>query len=198
MDPTGPLLRETYTMNTALSLPPETALAEREDLDAQMLKVARNLAMDMYELPQILDMLSIPAYEFERWKNHPRFNQYLISEKEAWNSALNTHERTKLKASTVMEEFMLEAHRSMHDKKQPLNHRVELGKLVAKIAGMGETARGAIGEGGPGFSLQINIGQGPDHQVNISSRPAPPVIEHDGWDGYDPFSSPDTLSSEED
>lgn len=168
-------------MNAALSLPPT------DDLDTQMRKVARDLAMGLYELETILKTHEVDQYQFMRWQTHPRFLDYLKQEQDAWNSANNVAERTKLKAGIIMEEFMVGAHGELHDKKTPLNQRVELAKLMARLAGMGEPKAGAVGGGG--FQLQINIGSG-----------APPVviqpsfqqtIEHD--DDYDPFTSPTTL-----
>lgn len=140
-------------MNATLSLPP------LDDLDTQMRKVAQNLAMDIYPLDQILSNVGVDHNDFEMWKHHPRFLNYLKTEREAWTSANNVAERTKLKAGVIMEDFMDEAYRQLHDKKQPLNHRVELGKLVAKIAGMGEPKLLNTGNGAT-FQLQINLGPG--------------------------------------
>lgn len=182
-------------MNNALSL-------SENDRDTLMRRVARELAMDLYTLDQILEACEINTHEFERWQSHPQFLKYLAQFKEEWHGAGNTHERTKIKASIVMEEFMQEAYTTLHDKKQALNHRVELGKLVAKIAGMGEPKLNAAGMGGPGFSLTINIGQEPNHRVTINPEISK-VINHeplkaesgfDDFDDYDPLVSPDTLN----
>lgn len=182
--------------------------------------VARNLAMGIYELPKILEMCGVKVSQFHTWKNHPRFTSYLKNETEAWNAAQNTAERTKLKAGIVMEEWIAETYMELKDRKIALNHRVELGKLVAKIAGMGENSGGfsaGLGGTGGGFSLQINIA--PGHSTVINARPivedadfapvdeppqrrvmratpaiveAVPIEEFED-DGYDPFTSPDTL-----
>lgn len=174
-------------MNEVLSLP--------FDRDTLMRRVARELAMDLYPLDQILENCKIDRREFDKWKDNPRFLAYLSQFKEEWSAASNAHERAKIKASIVMEEFMQEAYTSLHSNKFPLNHRVELGKLVAKIAGMGEPKVAAGGGVGSGFSLSINIGS--HEKVTISQQPAK-VIDHrpDDYDDYDPFSSPNTLDDE--
>lgn len=197
-------------MNSALSLPP------KDDLDTQMLRVARDIAMDIYPIVEILENNSISIVEFNSFKDHPRFLEYLKSETEAWKAATNTIERTKLKAAVVMEEFMVEAHGQLNDKKIPLNHRVELGKLVAKIAGMGEPKLMNIGGNTPTFQLNINIGQNKVRVVpqmaKIINHDAPPPIDAipeepeeyaldipveygvaDDDDGYNPLVSPSTL-----
>lgn len=159
------------------------------DLETTMIKVARDLAIGIYDLATILKNNNVVVNDFEVWKLNPYFLNLLKSEREAWNAAENTAQRTKLKAAVVMEEFMIEAHAGLNDRKIALNHRVELGKLVARIAGLGET-RQAPGGSGPGFSLNINIGPGIGDSVKI--RPQFHTIDHDD-DGYDPFTSPNTL-----
>lgn len=184
-------------MEKALSLPP------KDDLDTLMLKVARDLAMDIYPLKTILDNNGITWDEMKQWYEHPRFLGYLQSESEAWKDANNTAERTKLKAAVVMEMFMQDAYANLQDKKQPLNHRVELGKLIAKIAGMGEPKVFGANGNAPAFQLQINIG--PDRTNNVTIRPemgrimnyddAPvrEAIPSSEEDDYDPLVSPTTL-----
>lgn len=159
-------------MNSSLSLPPD------DDLDTQMLKVARDIAMDIYPIATILQNNSIGSGDFNSWKDHPRFLEYLRSETEAWKSATNTAERTKLKAAVVMEDFMQEAYTQLHDKKVALNHKVELGKLVAKIAGLGEPKVLNGGTGGATFQLRINIGPERRNQVTVAPTLGK-IINHD-------------------
>lgn len=151
--------------------------------------------MGIYELDTILKTQEVDKYAFMKWKDHPRFIEYLRQETDAWNAAANVGERTKLKAGIIMEEFMTGAFTELHDKKTPLNQRVELAKLLAKLAGMGEPRVAAGGAGGGGFNLQINIAPG---VAPVVVQQQVPTIEHeDTWpsdeDGYDPFTSPTTL-----
>jgi hypothetical protein len=190
-------------MNNALSLPPS------DDLDTSMRMVARNLAMGIYEIDVILKNCDVKITDFNRWRNHPRFLEYLKSEKDAWTAAQNTPERAKLKAGIIMEEFMVDAFTELRDKKTPLNQRVELAKLLAKIAGMGEREAVPTGGGaGGGFNLQINIGAGLQPVTINHSIPAQTqALEYSeynsrdlsfdtGADDYDPFTSPQTLDDE--
>lgn len=173
-------------MTNALSLPPT------DDLDTQMRKVARELAQDFYTLDEILKNNDVSNATFNKFKEHPRFLDYLKSEREAWRAASNVAERTKLKAGIIMEEFMLNAHADLSDKKQPLNQRVELAKLLAKVAGMGEPR--VIGAGGPGGGFQLNINIAPTAPpIVIHAQTVHPIIDHDD---YDPFTSPTTLDDE--
>lgn len=144
-------------MSNDLSLPPV------EDLDSLMLKVARNVAQDIYTIEDILKNCGVSGDDYAFFLKHPRFQGYLISEREAWLSAGNIESRTKLKAGIVLETYMDGAYHEMTDNKTPLNQRVELGKMLAKIAGFGEPksfVNTGGGGGGGGFMLQINIGPG--------------------------------------
>lgn len=163
------------------------------DRDTAMRRVAREIAMDLYPLDKILENIEISAEEFGKWKDHPQFLKYLSQFRDEWSAATNTTERTKIKAGLVMEEFMEEAYKELHNVKQNLNHRVELGKLVAKIAGMGEPK--FAGQVGGGFTLSINIGS---HERVTIQPEVSKLINHDpkerdDYDNYDPFMSPNTL-----
>lgn len=179
-------------MENALSLP----LLDR---DNDMRRVARELAMELVPIDKILESCNVGREEFERWQKMPQFITYYRQFKEEWHAASNAIERTKIKAGLVMEDFMEEAYRNLHDKRNPLNQRTELGKLVAKIAGMGEpkVAIGNGGGGGGGFSLSINITQ--TERVSISPQKSHKVIDHDSYDDdddddFDPFTSPVTIN----
>lgn len=171
-----------------------SSLPPADDLETTMLKVARNVAMGLYKLEDILVLCNVTPSDFNKWKLHPRFQQYLKSEIEAWSSANNAGERTKVKAAIVLEDFMLETGALLADNKTPLNHRVELGKLLAKIAGMGEPKL-LGGAGGGGFQLNISISQQPTQSITIQPDLGK-LINHDEGE-YDPFSSPDTLQDDD-
>lgn len=143
-------------MNATLSL------GTQDDLDQTMRLVARNIAMGIHDTNKILEICGVSPRDFMSFNSNPRFIRYLKSETEAWENALNVGERTKLKSGIMIEEWLKDAYGELADKKTPLSQRVELAKLVARIAGMGEQKNGVIGvsEGGGGFTLQINIGQG--------------------------------------
>lgn len=200
-------------MNNSLSLPPS------DDIDTKLRLVARNLAQGLYELPRILTMCDITFREFNKFKAHPTFQAYYTQEKEAWEKASNHAERTKLKAGIAIEEWIPEAYSELKDRKQGLNHRVELAKLMAKLAGFDNTGGAVVsGGGGGGFSLQINISPGHSTTINASrvieeqAIPDEPVPQTQRFrimspeaedvdtsilaeleDDYDPFTSPDTL-----
>ena len=150
-----------------------------------------SFAQGFYDLDQILQNNDVSPAIFHKFKEHPRFLDYLKQEREQWNAASNVSERAKLKAGIIIEEFMVQAHVELSDKKQPLNQRVELAKFLGRVAGMGEPKLGAGGGNGPGFQLNINISPTAPPVV-VQAQVVHPVIDHED-DGYDPFTSPTTL-----
>lgn len=201
-------------MNASLSLPPS------DDLDTKMRMVARNLAQGIYEIPKILEFCQCTGREFYKMKEHPTFLAYLKQETEAWNKASNHAERTRLKAGIAIEEWIPEAYAELKDRKQGLNHRVELAKLMAKLAGFDNApSMGMNGGGGGGFSLQINIAPGHSTTINahrvqefeeaivedepvpvrriVARQPPAPEVDTSVLDELEDdsalFSSPDTL-----
>jgi hypothetical protein len=143
--------------------------------DVTLLKLAREIAMDIHPLETILANHNVTIEDFDRIRTLPRFQQYLEGEMVAWGSALNTHERVKLKSAAVMETWLPELYARMHDRNENLNAKVEAGKLVAKLAGMGIEKASINGEGGERFSVTINLGE--DKNIRIEKDITPKVIE---------------------
>lgn len=135
-----------------------TALAPSPiDNDLTMLKLAREIAMNIQPLEVILKQYAITDKAWSKIQRNTRFNQLLTSEMEAWETALNTHERVKLKSAAMLEEWLPELNGRIHDREEALPAVIEAGKMLAKVAGLGERGdvSGTIGER---FSITINMG----------------------------------------
>lgn len=126
--------------------------------DLTLVKLAREVAMNIQSIETILEANQIDIETWEDIKVLPKFNQLLESETSAWNSAINTHERVKLKSAAVIEDWLPEAYARMHDQSENLNAKTELGKLVARLAGMGLTNTNITDGSGERFSVTINLG----------------------------------------
>lgn len=125
--------------------------------DLTFVKLAREIAIDHFELEELLKRYQITNEEWLKLKEHPRFQQLLASEIEAWQSATNTVERTKLKTAAMLEEWLPTANADLHDRTLALPGRVELAKALAKMAGIGERI-GGEGVSGEKFTITINLG----------------------------------------
>jgi hypothetical protein len=132
--------------------------------DLIMLKLARDLAMDMRPLDEILVSHGVSQGEWEQIYALSVFQNYLRQAVSEWNSATNTAERVKLKSLAFVEEALPEFFARAHDPKETLNSKVEVLKTVARFAGVGNSSvDGSLS----GERLVVTINLGADHQLKI-------------------------------
>jgi hypothetical protein len=141
-----------------------------------LVKLAREIAIDHHLLETILENYNIDPSSWAAIQANHDFRRLLESEVSAWQSALNTHERTKLKAAALVEESLPECNTRLHDPKEPLNAKVEMLKALMRIAGMGESSKGQVEGMGERFSVTINLSG--DSQLKFEKEVTPKVIEH--------------------
>lgn len=144
----------------------------RQHLDDLMLAVAREIAMGMNDLPTILVNYNVSKEEWDKIHTNPRFSSLVDNEREAWLSATNAAERLKIKSATVLEDWLLDASAQLYDQKHALNHRTDLAKLMAQMAGVGGNARGQ-NEAAVGSRVSITINMGSDKPL---IRDVSPVV----------------------
>lgn len=145
--------------------------------DIQLVKLAREIAMDIQPLKTILEQYSITSERWDELQRNSKFQILLQSECEAWGTALNTHERVKLKAAAMLEEWLPELNNRLHDIDEALPAKIEGGKMLTRIAGMGlpGTVEGAAAER---FTVTINLGPAVQ-PITIEKDITPKVIEHE-------------------
>lgn len=161
-----------------LSLPPDytPAVPAVTLQEIKIVKLAREIAMELRELDEILEMHCISKIDFERLKVNPHFVKVLSSEIASWQSAINTHERVKLKAGSMIEEWLPELYARLNDPKEDLMKKVKGGELVAKLAGLGTSDPKAFD---PADRVTITINLGEDKKLEFNKRLPPQVIEHE-------------------
>lgn len=141
----------------------ETQDTSKYSLHQKLISLAREIAMDMKELPAILTELSITPEQFDKIKSSKVFQHVLAEEVANWGSALNTQERVKLKSQAMIEMSLEEFYARMHDAKEPLNAKVELLKTLAKIGGVDTTKS----EQAAGERFMVTINMGADHKLVV-------------------------------
>jgi hypothetical protein len=139
------------------------------------LKLAREIAMDIRPVDEILAAHSISPSRWEAISTSTHFQSLLKSEIESWQSATNTAERVRLKSLAFVEEALPEFYARAHDRREPLNSRVEVLKTVAKFAGIGGTT---LDGSAAGERLSVTINLGNDHSLKIEKN-ITPTIEHE-------------------
>lgn len=140
------------------------------------LKLAREIALNIQPLETILKMHEINSNQWQTIQNSPRFQALLRSQIEAWESAENTHERVKLKAASMVEEFLPELYGKLHDPHESLNAKLEGAKLARDLAGMG---RNSVDTAGVGEKFTVTINLGAQQSFKIEKDITPKVIDHE-------------------
>jgi hypothetical protein len=153
---------------------PSSLVSNAQHLDVTLVKLAREIALDIFPLDEILNRYEIMSDRWETLKDDPVFTRLLSQEVLAWNSATNTEERVKLKAAAMIEDFLPEAHAKLHSTSDLLSAKVELFKTIARLAGMGLSNAAIDGAGGEKFSITINLGA--DAKLNFE-KVTPKVID---------------------
>ncbi len=145
--------------------------------DLQLVKLAREVAMDIYPIEVILKQYGLTQEAWDTLKENGKFQALLKSEVETWGTALNTHERVKLKAAALIEEWLPELNARLHDIDEALPAKIEGGKMLTRIAGMGLPGQveGSMPER---FTVTINLGASTP-PIEISKDVTPKIIEHD-------------------
>jgi hypothetical protein len=146
-----------------------------KDTDLLYVRVAREIAIEHHDIETILKRYQISDENWQKIQRDTRFIELLKSEIAEWQGATNTHERTKLKAAALLEEYLPEANTRLHDAGENLPAKVELAKLMARIAGMGLNNADIIGGSGERFSVTINLGA--DQSLRFEKTVTPKVIE---------------------
>lgn len=133
--------------------------------------LAREIAMDIFPVEQVLALHKLSDSQWQKIQANQHFQRMLTNMIAEWESAMNTKERLKAKAQTGLEMNLDTLVLDVGDQSIPLAQRVEAAKFLARI---GEVD-GNQGVAGPGFSIQLNIGQ-----TKTEVAVTPKVIEHAG------------------
>jgi hypothetical protein len=142
--------------------------------DDRLVILAREIAMDVHELPDILKRLNITQLQWEAIQNNHRFLGYLQDAVATWNGALNAPERIKVKSLTAIEDWIITAYALLHEEKHSLRDKTELAKLISRLAGVGEKAPGELA---PGEKISITINMG-EQSMHAEKEAIPKIIEH--------------------
>jgi len=151
-------------------------VATMEFGDATMISLAREIAMDIRPLEDILNQLGIGPARYDEIRTSPTFQRYLRSAVEEWNSAINTAERVKIKSMVMVEAALPEFYARLHDQRESLAAKTELLKAVSRLGNLGNAAPGG---GGTGEKLVVNINLGADRTLRFERDVTPQVIDAD-------------------
>lgn len=160
-----------------MAMPPDYPTIPQGVYDeVKLVKLARQIAMGISDLPDILFSHGLTLREFDEIKQLPAFNRMLTSEITAWEGAANTPARLRLKTAAMLEEYLPELYARLNDRTEPLMGKVKALELTAKLAGFGERVEGTATA--PGDRVQVIINLGADTRAEYVKVLPPKVIDN--------------------
>lgn len=166
-------------MNAQTGQPQLPSLPTASYNDVLFLKLAREIAMDIRPLEEVLKSHGVSGPRWTEIQAIPRFQQYLRQAMEEWASAANTSERVRLKSLAIVEEVLPEFYARMHDARETLTAKTEVLKSIAKFGGVGN-GPGTDVDLGNRMTVTINLGE--DKKIQIEKDVTPrgnPVLNYD-------------------
>jgi len=140
----------------------------------QLLKLAREVAMDILELPAILKGFSLTEEQYAVIETNSFFQRALEAYRIEWNSALSTRDRIRVQSATALENALPSIGARMTKETESLDAQVKAGSLLAKLAGVEDQRQEG---GGEKFTITINLGADTKLQYEKSVAPKAPASE---------------------
>lgn len=131
--------------------------------------LAREIAMGIRELPDILETYKISTTAYEKLKNLEVFTKLIDIATIEWHAATNTPGRTQIEAAAALEQALPIAYARAISGNEPMNHVNEFLKLLADIGGVRKDPH----KGTPGERFQININLGADTTISLDASKIP-------------------------
>lgn len=119
-------------------------------------KLAREIAQNIRDLPDTLALFKLDEAQYAVLLANPFFKRALEGSILEWEAAGNTVQRLALGSAAILEDSLPHLGARMTDDKEPLPAAVETAKLLAKLAGIGETNKTMAS--GEKFTITINLG----------------------------------------
>lgn len=151
-------------------IPPQVPAAEMPDgwTIHKVAALVRDLAMNLYDEDATLKKYGLSPEQFKTLRENKFFVNALEAATIEWNSPQSTTKRLAMEAAIALEDALPAVAARLSKTNEPLPGVVELVKIFAKMAGVGETNQPqAVGEK---FKITINLG------ADMLQRDATPMI----------------------
>jgi hypothetical protein len=143
--------------------------------------LARELAMGIKELHDILAAHSLTHAQYERIRESTIFNRLLETEIAQWSSARNTPERVRIEAAATFEQILPKLYTRAINPLESLDHVGKVASLIAKVAGIDQSDKAP--DATEKFIINIDVGKGDVRTVTLNAQPldaAPPTLPPSG------------------
>ena len=150
----------------------------------QLTALAREIAMNIYDIATIFEHFGIDETEYYEITKIPHFQrvkeQYTIE----WNSALSTEARLKIKNLAMAEAVLPTLGLRALDRKEPFQGPIDFYKTCLKTGGFGEQKTQG-GAGSERFSIVINLGADEEGRPIIERYDKPLAINEPIVNGFE-------------
>lgn len=136
----------------------------------------RDLAHNLYDVPFILKTHGVSQAQYDSIKDSEFFQNALRAMTIEWNSIGNTQKRLAIEAAIALEDALPVMAARLHKPTELMTGVVELAKLLAKMAGVGEVSQNAP----PSERFKITINLGADVQAFDKTRTVQLITEGQG------------------
>lgn len=164
-----------------------------EKTSAELMSIARDIAMDIQILPKILAKHGITNVQYDYLSQHNEFFKQAVTVLcREWQSIGSTKERIRVQAAAALEEQLPIIASRVGSKTEKLEAVVEGAKLLAKIADVDSPSGGGVGSG-ERFSINIDLGGSDGIKVSLHSPGVPESPQADQQRGVLPIPGRDRL-----
>jgi hypothetical protein len=151
------------------AVPPAVPAANMPDgwTISKVARLVRDLSTNMYDLAFVLKTHGLTQAQYDGLAASEAFQSALRAMTIEWNTIGNTQKRLALEAAIYLEDALPAVAARLSKATEPLPGVVELAKLLAKMAGIGEAAQ----NNAPTERFKITINLGADVQQFEKTRP---------------------------
>jgi hypothetical protein len=132
-----------------------------------IIALARELAMDLNPVDDVLDVLNLSRSQLEKIKETDVFKRHFEEQVLIWSSSDNAAERVKLKSTILLEEWLPTLNTELSSE-HPLASKVKGGELLMRLAGLNNGPLDASLAGSEKFSITINMGDGAPRKIETN------------------------------
>lgn len=143
------------------------------NLTALNAHIALELAAGLSTPSDIRERYGITDPQWDILKKNPAFKAMLLEALQKLRGDLNAGKRITLKAEVALEDSIEMLYSMIHSETTPAAARIDGVKTLATLAGRGKEA---VGSGGSGFQINIQINSGDDEKT-VSVQGALPAPE---------------------
>lgn len=144
-------------------------LPEPELTPVLLAKIAREIAIGLRPLSEVIQAYNLSDQTYEKIKDHDHFTKLVGLFRQEWHSAANTAVRTQYEAAFTLEQALPLVYARATNGREALNHCVDFLKLLADLGGVKKNP--SYSQQHEQFKIIINLGADTKFEFEGSKTP---------------------------